>query len=331
MVNTRLIAVIGTLLTLAAVSPLPAQETLLSRIAHSSWLRCSIVAGRVTVDGTRLGNIRTTTRGGHHDETLNIRNENGQFSLSYQRTTGDEQFVLEVAGAGDRMLMRRTPRGNASFLAVDFNQAPGEKIVFSLGSGSGQQTFRAQGIWQLLIAQPKPCREHLLPLLDLLRPNWKLADMVDSVEQKLLRETGNDGTSGRSRWAALVAQLGSESFAKREAADRALRSGDAAALAYLRQLNFGRLDAEQQFRVRRIIEVLAAQNNDDSVDQVATSLAGDPAVWLALLARPQLAVRQTATRQLTILLGEPIPVDPAADPDAQKIQREQLRARIEEK
>ena len=237
----------------------------------------------MTVDGTRLGNMRSTTKGGQRDETLNIHNENGQFTLSYQRTTGEEQLTVEVAGSGDRVLMRRTPRGGASFLPVEFNQVPGEKIALSLGSGSGQETFRAQGIWQLLIAQPKQCREHLLPLLEMLRPNWRLAETVDGVEQKLLREAGSDGASARARWTALVAQLGNDSFAKREAADRALRSGDAGALAYLRQLDRSRLDAEQQFRVRRIIEVLAAQNNDDSVEQIAASLAGDPAVWLALL------------------------------------------------
>ena len=63
MIHTRIIAVVTALLTLAAASGLLAQEPLLSRVAHSNWLRCSIVAGRVTVDGTRLGNMRSTTKG----------------------------------------------------------------------------------------------------------------------------------------------------------------------------------------------------------------------------------------------------------------------------
>jgi hypothetical protein len=331
MVYARILAPTTALLLLASADGVLAQEPLLTRIAHSTWLRCGIVAGRVTIDGSRLGNMRSTTKGGARDETLNIRNENGQFTLSYLRTTGQEQLSVEVGGAGDRISIRRTPRGGASFPAVEFTQVPGEKIALSIGSGGAQETFRAGGIWQLLMAEPKQCREHLLPLLEMLRPNWRLAETVESVEQKLLSEADNAGVSSRARWSVLVAQLGSDSFARREAADRALRNGDAGALAYLRQLDFSRLDAEQQFRVRRIIDVLAAQNNDDSVEQIAASLAGDPTVWLALLTRPQPAVRQAAARQLTALLGEPIAVDPAADPSTQKDQREQIRARIEAK
>jgi hypothetical protein len=329
MTNTRTIAIVAALLGLTAASAVQAQEGLLSRAAP--WLRCSIVAGRVAVDGTRLSNMRSTTKGVQRAESLDIHNENGQFTLNYRRTTGEEELVVELTGLGERVLMRRTPQGSSSVLPVEFRQAPNEKIVLTLGSGTGQQTYRAQGIWQLLIAQPKPCREHLLPLLELLRPNWKLAETADAVEEKLLSEAGGVGASGRTGWAALVTQLASESFAKREAADRALRSGDGGALAYLRQLDFSRLDAEQQFRVRRIIEVLAAQNSDDSGEQVAASLAADPAVWLALLGRPQPATRQKAARELAALLGDPITVDPAADPDTQKDRREQLRARIEGK
>ena len=125
--------------------------------------------------------------------------------------------------------------------------------------------------------------------------------------------------------------LGDESFAKREAADRALRTGNAGAIAYLRQLDVNHLDTEQQLRVGRILEAMAVQNGDDSVDQVAATLAADPALWMALLARPDPSTRRTAARELARLLGQSIPVDPAADPDSQKAQREQLRVRIAER
>ena len=48
-----------------------------------------------------------------------------------------------------------------------------------------------------------------------------------------------------------------------------------------------------------------------------------------LLERPERSVRRTAARQLTAMLGEPIAVDPAADPETQKSQREQLRAKFD--
>ena len=149
-------------------------------------------------------------------------------------------------------------------------------------------------------------------------------------EEKLLQEANGDGAANRARWAALVAELGDESFAKRKAADRALRTGNAGAIAYLRQLDVAHLDTEQQFRVGRIVEAMAVPNGDDSVEQIAAALATDPTLWLALLGRPDLATRRTAARELTRLLGQSIPVDPAADPDSQKAPRQQLRATITE-
>ena len=191
--------------------------------------------------------------------------------------------------------------------------------------------FRARSIWRLLITQPKECQQHLLPLLEMLRPDWNLVDTAARVEQKLLQDATGDGVSNRARWAALVTQLGDESFAKREAADRALRTGNAGAVSYLRQLDVNRLDTEQQFRVGRIIEAMTVQNGDDSVEQAAAALAADPMVWCALLARSELSTRQTAARELVRLLGEPITVDPAAAPDTQKDRRELLRTRLGEK
>ena len=99
-------------------------------------------------------------------------------------------------------------------------------------------------------------------------------------------------------------------------------------LSYLQQLDFGRLDAEQQFRVHRIIDDISERLGDDSPEQVASWLAGDQSVWLALLARPDAAVRRQAARQLAAMLDGPIPVDPEADPSTQKTQLEQLRIRL---
>jgi hypothetical protein len=58
-------------------------------------------------------------------------------------------------------------------------------------------------------------------------------------------------------------------------------------------------------------------------------LANDPSVWLELLARPDPSIRHAAVQRLAALLGEPVRVDPAADPASQKPARDALRARIE--
>jgi hypothetical protein len=165
----------------------------------------------------------------------------------------------------------------------------------------------------------------------MLRPDWKVATMVARVETSLLAHANEDAMGNNERWAALVKQLGDDRFARREAADRALRAGGPSALAYLRQLDFDHLDAEQQFRIRRIVSAIGGRNDDDLPDEVAAPLAHDPGVWLALLGRPEVATRQTAARQLAKLLDQPIDVDPAAEPDSQKAKREKLLTRIDKK
>jgi len=301
---------------------------LLAQIVQNNWIRYRVVNGRIMVDGVRLSNTQQAFNAKNVKESFSISNENGQPSLKYERTTGEEHLVIEAAAASDRLLIRSEPVGKSTAMAVEFSQAANEKITLTLGTGDKRQVFRGQGIWHLYVACPKEFKEYLSPLLDTLRPDWKLADTAADIEARLLRDADVTRVSHRARWAELVAQLADDSFAKREAADRALRACDIGIVDYLQRLDFSQLDAEQQFRISRIIEALG-QANDDEVDQVVFSLAGDPMVWLTLLARPEPTTRQTAARQLTALLGEPIAIDPAASPDTQKDKREQLRAKIE--
>ena len=71
-----------------------------------------------------------------------------------------------------------------------------------------------------------------------------------------------------------------------------LRAGGPAALAYLQQLDPADLNAEQQVRIRRILRAHPRKKGelqpkgDDTPEQAARLLAGDPAIWLALLSRP---------------------------------------------
>jgi len=299
---------------------------------NPGFLRFRIVEGRITLTCRNIGNVpRQSSSGNGRKETITLGYENGRAILNYERTTPNEQLIINVPRSANKVTISRLPRGKSSFTAVEFQQSPNEKTTLTLGTGDRRRVFHAADFWQLAIVQPKECREHLFPVLDLLRPDWKIAAMVARVEASLLARAREDATADRTRWAALVEQLGDDQFTKREAADRALRAGAASALNYLRQLDFDRLDAEQQFRVRRIIARLAGKSEDDSADEVATSLARNSAVWLALLGRPEAATRQTAARQLTALFGEPIDVDPAAEPDTQKAKRERLRTRIEKK
>ena len=118
----------------------------------------------------------------------------------------------------------------------------------------------------------------------MLRPGSKLADAVTEIEAKLLEGAGEQAVAQRARWAALVRQLGDDSFAQREAADRELARRRPRRLGLLAPsgLRAGWTpssgSASAGFwtpRPRRAATIRP--------QQAAASLAGDPLVWLALL------------------------------------------------
>ncbi|MFZ1934091.1 MAG: hypothetical protein WCB27_00230 [Thermoguttaceae bacterium] len=331
--SSLLVASLIGLASVAAAQP-PDEVPLLRQYTQSNppLLRFRIVEGRLTLAARNFSPFQTPhSYGLGRRETISLGSENGHPTLRYERTTPTEQLTINVTGASGKMSISRLPRGKSAFAAVEFQQSPDEKATLTLGAGEHRRVFQAANLWQLAIVQPKECRENLFPLLDLLRPDWKIATMVGRAETSLLADAREDATADRAHWATLVAQLGDEQFSKREAADRALRAGAASALNYLRQLDFNRLDAEQQFRVTRIIRKLAGRSEDDSADAAATSLLRNAEVWLALLGRPEKATRETAARQLAALLDKPIDIDPAAEPSTQEAKRERLRTAIEKK
>jgi hypothetical protein len=330
--RTNLVALVLVGLASAAVAEPPEDLPRLRQYSRSSIFRFGILDGNLVLRCQRPVSFQISSdSGGGQKENLSARIDRGQTVLNYQRVSAKEDVKVVVGGAGSKVSITRSPRGAAKFTAMEFQQTPGQGTTLTLGSGRDRQVFRAADLWRLAIAQPKLCQEHLFPLLDMLRQDRKLAPVAARIEETLLARASADPGTNDARWAAMVKQLGDDQFAKREAADRALRAGGASSLAYLRQVDFNHLDAEQQFRIRRILAAYSGRSDEDSADEVAATLAADRDVWLALLGRPELETRRTAARQLAKLLGRAIDVDPAADPDSQKANREKLRAVIEKK
>jgi hypothetical protein len=103
-----------------------------------------------------------------------------------------------------------------------------------------------------------------------------------------------------------------------------LRSGGAAAAAFLETVDDSELGPEQGRRVGRI--VAAAAGNIDEPAAVAGSWCFDTDVWCRLLQDEDAAVRVLAADHLAQLLGRPLVFDPSA---ARPIRSAQARA-IEE-
>lgn len=325
------VVVLGWLFRVPALGgPPPRPTPTLARATHRGWLRFQVISGRITVAATRYGSSSSRSTGSNGTEKLNIRVSNAQLSMTYERSAPQEDFSIEVSSS-DRLRVRRTGKGDTAIVPVEFTQAPGEPISLRLGGEDRQHVYRAATLWHLLIAQPEACRQHLVPLLKLLRSDWRLAETAAAMETKLLQVAAAGQLPNRRRWDRLVEQLADDRFSRREAADRQLRSAGRAVLSYLRGLDFDRLEAEQQFRIRRIIASVSRQSGDDTAEGFAPQLLTDPELWLALLSRREESIRRVAARHLEAVLGEPVRFDPAADPTTRKNQIERLKARVRAK
>lgn len=297
--------------------------------ARLRWVQFDVVNGRIVGSSSHYGtNVSSTTSnpltGGREKLTVDI--TTGLPGIRYEMTNTREELAIELV-EGDQLSIRRTRKENSPVVSLAFQQATGQSLSLTLGDGKEQRVLRADSLWQLLIAHPADCRKHLLPVLEVLRPNWHLATTATALEEALLRRTGLQTKNDRQTWAVLVDELKSDRFISREAADRKLRAAGYGVLAFLQNLDRQALDAEQRSRVREIIDSLSGQQAD-SVERTVISLAADPRIWLALLDREPESKRRQAALQLSALLGEPIEFDPAADEATRKLQLDALHARI---
>lgn len=310
----------------SSAQELPSAPTLHQAIS-SGWMEFSVVAGRITVAGSRIGNYTTTSNTGGRKEQLSVNVRQGRFAISYRLDGPDEDFSVELID-GQQFLIRRVPGADSDLTAVEFTQRSGEPLRLTIGMEPSAHVFEGPSLWHLLIAHGELCEQHLVPLLELLRPDWQLMATARRAEEALLRLAVGRETPNRQRWQALVEQLASDRFSQREAADRQLRSVGPMVVAFLKQLPDDELDAEQQFRIRRIIRALAERQDDDAVGQVVAWLAVDPEIWLVLMQRPEESVRRLAGKQMEVVLGQSIQFDPEADEAERSEQIEQLRQQL---
>lgn len=296
---------------------------------RAEWLRFGVALGRLVPTGFRGINVSTRSEGAQPRERLAIRTGPTDSAIHYELNETDQELVLDITGRR-RLTLRRTPKGQASFPAVQYEQPPQGSVVLRIGAGPDQKTYQAPSLWHLFIEHREVCREYLLPLVRLLYRQGDPEKTVAEIENALLVLARERRVPDKQRWAQWVSELADPNFATREAADRQLRRAGPIVVPFLEQIEPSRLDAEQQHRIRRIIAALSDSSEAaDTPERVAAWLAGDPQIWLAFLSHADESVRRLVAEQLAGLLGEPVPFDAGAGPEVRARQIEQLRARLE--
>jgi hypothetical protein len=297
---------------------------------QTDWAHMAISGGRILVTSTRCGQnriCREPTADNPARQTLIVQAEPGALLINFERSDDRGQTTVSLDERKQLVICRRAASLELA-AEVRYVQPANGPVTLVVGSNP-ERKHAAASLWQLLLAEPEVGRGHLLPILDQLRPDWKLSQQLVEIEAELIARAGQDVLPQRQAWQALVEQLASKQFAQRQAADYALRSSGQEAAAFLQQLDPSALDQEQRRRIRSIL-VCVADGSSDSSERVAGWLASDKRVWLALLERGDPNHRLAAARHLSRLCGRSVSFDPQASPDQREEQLVHLRALLAE-
>jgi hypothetical protein len=284
--------------------------------------RLQAVANEPSVERDTSSDLGGTNR---REKLIVSTNADQDASIEYDLLTGDEILTANVVDGRQFTISRRSK--SSVGVAVEFNQPQDGPLTLSVKENGTAREVKGATIWHLLIAEPEVCGRILIPLLDMFRPDWHLAETAHSIEVQMLRTAGEFREENLRAWDALVADLASDRFAERQRAERELRAAGATVIPYLQGLDRRRLDFEQRSRIQHIID--SADNDDeDRAEGMASRLMADRQVWLVLLDRPDETTRRTAAGALSYLSGEPISFDPAAPAPVRQRQLDSLRKRI---
>jgi hypothetical protein len=314
---------------LAQESPAPAcSGNLLQQV---KWLRLEIVGGRIVARGDRCSQARYVSESvpaPDARQALTIEAASTGLALRYEQHSADSRLLLEIdeRAAVTISFLPAKPDARAE---VRFVQPPQGRLLLNIG-GKSQRRIAADDLWQLLVAERDACRDHLLPLMETLRPQWGLSSQLDELERTLLSQDDMEPLRVWQQWQECVDELSSPAFARRQLADRALRESGQCVLAFLRQLDQSELTGEQRRRVAAMLADLP-DGDVDSPPRAARWLVFDRRVWLALLARGELEQRIIAAEHLSKLCRRPLAFDPHASPQQRTAQLAELSAKLADK
>lgn len=305
-----------------------AEDSIESLASRHEWTRFEVVLGRITAFHLRGGQDHCSSDPESNDlprETISVNGDAAAPAFRYERFESDQTLTVDIINRS-QVEIRRQSNANPKQVSLHFVQPARGPLQLTVQDGDDLDTYTARSIWHLLLAHPEASRDHLLPMLAVLRTDWRLIERTSRIEAELFESAAKPVISPREIVMA-VSDLDSYHFGERQAADRRLRSWGVAVLPYLSRLDRGTLSVEQRLRLRRIHDDLAAPMAD-SAERVAAWLSNDNAVWLALLSHTEPSKREVAAIRLAEIYPGIVRFDPFADEPLRSKQIARLRSRL---
>ncbi len=300
-------------------------------ISDRNWVRFDVAMGRLMATTIRTKQDRQRAERDlpcGATESLTVSIDRGLISLQYVAASESWQLAVRVVRRDDVEIRWTRRATDGRLFATVYVQRPGEDVSLAVSEGEMPAcTYRASSLWHLAIVHPEVCREHLVGVMRRVRPEWPVADEANEIRETLLHVSPWEPATSLAEVRLLVAQLSHPDFRARQRADRELVSRGQRLLGLLNELDPQNLDAEQRLRIQQIRRVITS-NTSDTPRRVATWLANDKRIWLALMDDDDPQCRLAAGRQLTRICEQNVDFDPHAEPLARAEQVAAIRTQL---
>ena len=280
----RIAIFVALFVSAAAVTSLGQDQPPPTLFSKCSAIRIEFVLGRLTIIPQHRGQIRLTKSPPGSEEiseSLQVNNDDVSPVVRYECKHGDRPFILEVINYREVNLLAQHDRDNSTKF-VEFRQPLQGDLEVIVHDGQQSREIKSQSFWHLILTERALCETELVPVLEVLRPDWHLVDLTEQVESGLFHAALSKPLISRRYLSELVAQLNSPRFQKRQSADSQLRSCGPAALPFLDSLSRQNLSGEQRMRIDRIRRAISTASMD-TAERMTEWLADDEHVWFALL------------------------------------------------
>ncbi len=300
-------------------------------LSDLNWVHFDVAMGRLMATTIRTKQDRQRAHREHPNgvtESLAVSIDRGLISLQYSLDGEARQLAVHVVRRDD-IDIRCTRRGTHDLpLTTVYRQSPGQAVSLTVSEGEQPtQVYRAASLWHLAMIHPDVCEQHLVGVLELVRPDWRFLDEASEIRSALLHPSPREATTSLAEVRLLVAQLAHKDFRVRQRADRELQSRGQHLLYLLDELDPQELDAEQRFRIKEIRRAITGDTSD-TPQRVANWLTNDKRVWLALMVDGDPQCRLAAGRQLARICEQNVDFDPDAEPQVRAEQVTALRTQL---
>jgi hypothetical protein len=243
------------------------------------------------------------------EERLSFNGDMGVPCFRYELQDPQQTIEIRIQNR-TRISITRRPKETSKLKFISFEQGERGRVTLVVGEGEDRQMCSARNLWHLLLNEGEISRQHLVPLLEMLRGDWQLLAMVETIEESLCDRGQAVTLSRRDVW-QLVAKLDSTRFPVRQMADQQLRALGVSILPHLQSLDRTRLSGEQRVRIRELCQDLRHATADTPLRVVAW-LSNDEHFWRQWLDEPAAPRSAIAAERLATMQGRRLPTHEAS-------------------